>query len=578
MTKQTKPITMNIKYLQGTNYNIHDYYNYVDKILDGTIVSCDTIYLACKRFKEWFSRDDIYFDEKDVDKRIKLIYMMKHSTGDFAHKNFRLLPWQQWIIASIFGWKYKDTNKRVTKNVFIMCTRKNGKTALAAAIALTTLVNDKEMGQEIYCIANSSKQASIALTQTMNFAESIDPEGTFFKQYRSEIKIPRMKSTINVLSSDAMGNDGYNPSLFIYDEIHASPTWDQYEVMKSGQAMRSQPLAITITTSGFLIGDGYPCYDMWTSCTRMLKGEIEDDSQFAAIYQLDEGDDWHDETKWEKATPSLNVTVRMDYMRERVSTADKNSSQKPLILTKQFNIWSKDLTAWISNKMLKECSAPFELSDIINGELTNINNEEVYSYLGADLSAVADITALAAMLKINDTYYFKAWYFLPEESLTGNPNESYYRQWSRDGHLIVTDGNVVDYDYIRGVMKDVQDECPIIHVCYDAWNSTQWAIDCTEEGYPMQPFSQSIGNFSRTVKEFERLIRSGKVVIDDNPITRWMFSNVELKVDHNENCKPIKEGMKKKKKIDGVIAILEALGGYLSDCYEEPTCEYITNN
>lgn len=94
----------------------------------------------------------------------------------------------------------------------------------------------------------------------------------------------------------------------------------------------------------------------------------------------------------------------------------------------------------------------------------------------------------------------------------------------------------------------------------------------------MQPFSQSIGNFSRTVKEFERLIRSGKVVIDDNPITRWMFSNVELKVDHNENCKPIKEGMKKKKKIDGVIAILEALGGYLSDCYEEPTCEYITNN
>ena len=232
MTKQTKPITMNIKYLQGTNYNIHDYYNYVDKILDGTIVSCDTIYLACKRFKEWFSRDDIYFDEKDVDKRIKLIYMMKHITGDFAHKNFRLLPWQQWIIASIFGWKYKDTNKRVTKNVFIMCTRKNGKTALAAAIALTTLVNDKEMGQEIYCIANSSKQASIALTQTMNFAKSIDPEGTFFKQYRSEIKIPKMASTINVLSSDAMGNDGYNPSLFIYDEIHASPTWDQYEVMK----------------------------------------------------------------------------------------------------------------------------------------------------------------------------------------------------------------------------------------------------------------------------------------------------------------------------------------------------------
>jgi len=557
----------NTKYLKGTDYNIHDYYNYVNDILAGYIPSCETIWLACKRFNDWFDRNDIYFDEKDADRRIELIYMMKHSTGDFAHKNFKLLPWQQWVIASIFGWKYKDTNKRVIKNVFIMCTRKNGKTALAAAIALATLVNDKEMGQEIYCIANSSKQASIALTQTMNFAESIDPDGTFFKQYRSEIKIPKMKSIINVLSSDAMGNDGYNPSLFIYDEIHASPTWDQYEVMKSGQAMRSQPLAITITTSGFLIGDGYPCYDMWTGCTKMLKGEVEDDSQFAAIYQLDEGDDWHDESKWIKATPSLNQTVRMDYMRERVATADKNSSQRPLILTKQFNIWSKDLVAWISNKMLKECSKSFELSDLLTKEV------QLYSYLGADLSAVADITALAAMLKIEDKYYFKAWYFLPEESLTGNPNEAYYRQWSREGYLIVTDGNVVDYDYIRGVMKEIQDECPIIHVCYDAWNSTQWAIDCTEEGYPMQPFSQSIGNFSKTVKEFERLIKSGKVILDDNPITRWCFGNVELKVDHNENCKPIKEGMNKKKKIDGVIAILEALGGYLSDITEEASLE-----
>lgn len=557
---------MNTKYFKETDYNIHDYYNYVDDILGGTIMSCETILLACKRFKSWFKREDLYFDEEDVDRRIELIYMMKHSTGDFAHKHFKLLPWQQWIIASIFGWKYKSNNKRVTKNVFIMCTRKNGKTALAAAIALTTLINDKEMGQEVYCIANSSKQASIALTQTMNFAESIDPQGAFFRQYRSEIKIPKMKSTINVLSSDAMGNDGYNPSLFIYDEIHASPTWDQYEVMKSGQAMRSQPLAITITTSGFLIGDGYPCYDMWSGCTRILKGEIEDDSQFAAIYQLDANDDWHDEDKWIKATPSLGETVRMDYMRERVATADKNASQKPLILTKQFNIWSKDLVSWISNKTLKECSKAFELSDFTQ-------NDSVYSYLGADLSAVADLTALAAMIKIEDKYYFKVWYFLPEESLTGNPNESYYRQWSRDGHLIVTEGNVVDYDYIRGVMKDIQDECPIVHVCYDAWNSTQWAIDCTEEGYPMQPFSQSIGNFSKTVKEFERLIKSGKVILDDNPITRWCFSNVELKVDHNENCKPIKEGMNKKKKIDGVIAILESLGGYLSDITEEASLE-----
>ena len=289
------------------------------------------------------------------------------------------------------------------------------------------------------------------------------------------------------------------------------------------------------------------------------------------IYQLDKDDDWHDEKVWKKCCPSLGETVKIDYMRERVAKADVNASQKPFILTKQFNIWSKDLVAWITNKLLMQYTKPFELTDLNE-------DEELYSYLGADLSSVADITALSAMVKKNDIFYFKTWYFLPEESLTGNPNESLYRQWSRDGDLLITDGNVVDYDNIIEVMKTIQEDNPILKVAYDSWNSTQWSISCTEQGFPMYPFSQSIGNFNRPVKEFERLIKSGKVIIDKNPITNWMFSNVELKCDANENAKPVKAGAQKKNKIDGVIGMLEALGAYLSDNYEEPTCEYITNS
>ena len=554
-----------------STYNLHGYYKYAEDILNGDVVACEPIIRVCERFEDRFDDDRMYFDEKDVDKRIELIYLMKHSTGEFAHKNFKLLDWQQFAIANIFGWKWKSTGYRVTKDAFLFMTRKNGKTTLAAAIAIASVLGDKEMGAECYCVANSSKQASIALTQIQNFCESLDPNWQVFKQYRSEIKIPKMKSSITTLSSDTMSQDGYNASCFIYDEIHASSTFDQYEVMKSSQGSRSQALAITITTSGFLIGDTYPCYSMWQSSLRVLNGEVEDDTLFPLIYQLDKDDDWRDEKVWKKCCPSLGETVKIDYMRERVAKADVNSSQKPFILTKQFNIWSKDLVAWITNKLLMQYTKPFELTDLNE-------DEELYSYLGADLSSVADITALSAMVKKNDIFYFKTWYFLPEESLTGNPNESLYRQWSRDGDLLITDGNVVDYDNIIEVMKTIQEDNPILKVAYDSWNSTQWSISCTEQGFPMYPFSQSIGNFNRPVKEFERLIKSGKVIIDKNPITNWMFSNVELKCDMNENAKPVKAGAQKKNKIDGVIGMLEALGAYLSDNYEEPTCEYITNS
>ena len=126
-------------------------------------------------------------------------------------------------------------------------------------------------------------------------------------------------------------------------------------------------------------------------------------------------------------------------------------------------------------------------------------------------------------------------------------------------------------------MKGIQDEVPILKVAYDSWNSTQFSISATEQGFPMYPFSQTLGNFNRPTKEFERLILSKKVVIDENPITRWCFANCQLKTDNNGNAKPIKGGTKMEK-IDATITILEALGAYLSDNYEEPTCEYITNN
>lgn len=541
-------------------YNVNKIYNqYNEDILTHKIPSCEAIYLACKRHKDWYERDDIYFDYDTVDKYIRYVSKLKHSTGEHSGKPFVLLPWQQWIVANIFGWKYVDTSFRVVSNVFIMISRKNGKTALAAALALICATIDNEPNAEIDLVANSASQAKIAFNMCYNYSESIDPNKVIYKRYRDSIQIPHSKSSINILCSDSMTLDGYNSSVFIIDEFHAQKNWDLYNVMKSSQGMRRQPLGIVITTAGFLLA-GYPCYEMRKNCVDILKDYKEDDSQFAAIYELDPDDEYTDENCWLKCCPSLGQTVKPKYLKDQVQTAQNLPAQEVGIKTKNFNLFCQSRDVWLSDKYITNTM------QVVNNK--DFSNEE--SYMGVDLAAVSDLTCTSVLFPPNpnravhpDKFVWKNYIYLPEEALETSMNAEIYKEFRRQKAITITPGNVVDYDIVLEDQKDINDNVSLQSVAYDNWNATQWAINAEDEGLPLQPFSQSLGNFNKPTKYFEILVKQGKVVIDTNACVRWAFSNVELKYDWNENCKPIKAGNDQTKKIDPVIAMLQALGAYL---------------
>jgi phage terminase large subunit-like protein len=168
---------------------------------------------------------------------------------------------------------------------------------------------------------------------------------------------------------------------------------------------------------------------------------------------------------------------------------------------------------------------------------------------------------------------FKNLVYIPDDNIAENTNEELYKQWKRQGFLICTSGNAVDYDHILHDQLEVYDKTYLRTVAYDEWNSSQWAIDAHAEGLPIKGYSQTVGNFNKPTKTFEMLIRQGKVIIDYNPLVRWSFNNVELKMDHNGNTKPMKGGSTNRKqnkdtntkKIDPIIAMLEALGAYLDE-------------
>ena len=524
------------------------YIQYAEDVVNGRINACKYIKEACQRYLDWFN---IYeFREEKVNNVINFISHLKHFVGKHNGKPFILLPYQQWIIYNIFGFYYPNTDKRVINYVYLELARKNGKTAFAAAISLYMLCADGENGSEVEMVANSAKQAKICFDMSSNFLSSIDKKGKYFTRYRDKIKFDKTKSFLQILSSDASGNDGYNSYCFVLDECHEQKDSRLWDVMCSSQGMRENSLAMITTTAGFNLY-GF-CYSYRRTCTEILSGLKKDDSQFVAIYTMDDDDDWSDSKNWIKSNPSLGVTVNESYLQQQIEKAKNNTSLEVGIRTKNLNQWISTSDIWISNDLLMDATEKVNLDDF----------KESTCYIGVDLASVSDLTAVSVMIPIDGKFYFKTKYYLPQSALKDNSNCELYKDWKRKGYLTITDGNVTDYDYLLSDIIKVSNKLFIDKIAYDSYNATQWAINATAQGLPLEPYSQALWSFNRPTKEFERLIKSGRVVIDDNPITRWCFSNVVLKYDHNENVKPTK--LENQQKIDGTISMIESLGIYLN--------------
>ena len=539
---------------QSINVKETEYYKYAQDVLNGSIVAGELVKLACKRFMSDLERPDLEFRAEIVDRFITFCSLLKHFKGKSAGEQFKLEPWQQFIGANILGFYYKNTDDRKYTNSLICVARKMGKTCLAAAFCLWFLIGDGESGAEVDLAANSRQQAQIAYEFVQNYARQLDPSGKELKCLRNGIKLKLNDSNLNVFAADSTKLDGFNASFALIDEYHAAKDSRLYDVLKSSQGQRKNPHLMVISTVGFSITSPFKkLYD--TDC-EILHGLKEDDSTFAMIFSLDDGDDWRNEKVWRKIAPNLDITVTTKYLREQVIQAENNVSAETGILVKNFNVWQQVTNIWIPDSYVNRCFKKISYSDF--------NEDTSLCYVGTDLAAVGDMTAVSCMFTKDDDdkLYFITEYFLPETALTESPNRELYKQWKRQGLLTITEGNVTDYTYVTKMLLTRNSHIPIRKVAYDSWNSVQWAIQCEEAGLPLEPYSQSIGNFNRPTRELERLIRSQKVVFQTNEITRWMFRNVLLKHDHNDNVKPTKGGTGNQK-IDGVIAILEALGIYL---------------
>lgn len=525
------------------------YIQYAEDVLSGKIVTGHYIKLAAERFFRLMYDERYEFREDKIEQVCGFISIIHHYTGKHAGKPFVLEAWQEWIVASMYGFYLRGTNERLVQSAYIEMARKQGKSAFASALCLYHLIADGEMNAEVYMAANSKDQAKVSFNMASNFSKMLDPGKEFLNPYRDTIKYERTLSFLKVLAADSSKLDGPNASMYLIDEYHAAKNSGVKDVLQSSQGMRENPMAVIITTAGFdRLG---VCYQYREMCTEVVSGLKEDDTLFIAIYCLDKEDDWKDEAVWVKSNPNLGVTVQTKYLKTQVRKAINTPSDEVGIKTKNLNIWCDAEKTWIKDDYILSASA-------------NVNLEEYNGldcFIGVDLSSTSDLTSFSVMMPTTEKMVWKTFYFLPEAALTEKRFKELYGEWARQGALCITPGNVVDYDFILNKIMEIGQILNIVTIGYDSWNATQFVINCTEKGLPMEPYSQSIGNFNKPTKELERLLLSGVAVIDNNIITRHCFRNVVMARDKNGNTKPSKQY--EEKKIDGVIAMIEALGVYL---------------
>jgi len=508
---------------------------------------------------------DYWFDEAEVERVLGLFGEFKHTKGEFAGTPFNVLPWQAFLIGSIYGWKRKSDNRRRFRKVYCEVARKAGKTETAAGIGLIEAFFNGESASEVYSAANKLDQASIAWKSAVIIGKRLmkdTPEISGMIEFHESFNNRRMfcrdnNSFFVPVASDSKTLDGLNPQCAIVDEYHEASSDDTLRVLETGMGSRSQPLLFVITTAGF--NRNGPCYQMRKVVCDILEGKKRDESFFGLIFTLDEGDNWEDESVWPKANPSIGLTPNWDFMRSQyVKAKNEGETARINFLTKNLNIWTSTSRVWIKDEDWAANSEPFDM-ELLRGRPC---------YGGLDLASVRDLTALVLFFPArneDEPHIIVPFFWIPEDGANRRSREDGvpYAQWIADGLIEATPGNVTDYAYVKARIMDLCELYAPQSIAYDRFNASQLVIELQDEGVKMAAFGQGFVSMSAPTKQIEKMVLSRELNHLDNPVLRWMCGNVTLRTDPAGNIKMDKG--KSQEKIDGMVALAMAVGEWMTE-------------
>ena len=496
------------------------------------------------------------FDDHEAERAVSFIEtFIQHTKGELAGEKMILEKWQKDdIIRPLFGWKIKETGLRKYRHAYIEIPRKNGKSTLAAAIALYILFADSERGAEVFSCAGDRSQASIIFDIAKTMVQNDPSLLEYAEIYRSSIINPSKGNTYRALSADAKLQHGHNAHAILFDELHTQPNDELYQTMKTSMGARTQPLLICLTTAGANKTDGNICWTIHSYAKKVENGTINDPAFLPVIYAADDDDDITLESTWKKANPNYGVSIRKDYMKAEAQLAMDLPSYENSFRRLHLNQWTTNESKWISDQQWMSCDQPLDLEKL----------KSVECYAGLDLSSVRDLSALTLFFPMDDgTFHILPFFWLPKLTAEERQRKDKvpYLEWASQGHIQLTEGDVQDYDFIRKKINDIGQEYMIKEICYDRWNSSQLVIQLQDDGANMSPFGMGYVSQSAPTKEMEKMVLKKLLVHGKNPVLRWQMQNVQLRIDPANNVKVDKK--RSSEKVDGVISTIMAIGSWM---------------
>lgn len=535
---------------------------YARDVVGGDILACKWTRLACQRHLDDLERESsdawpFRFDADAGARVCRFLELLPHVKGAWAGRGetLRLEPWQVFLTCCIFGWLRKADGLRRFRRAFILVPRKNGKSFLTAGWGLWMFAADGEHGAEVFSGATTEKQALEVFRPARLIAEQTEE---FRDEYgvlvnASNLHIPATGGRFEPLIGKP--GEGASPSCAIHDEFHEHATDQQVDAMATGMGARDQPLQILISTAGDNLAG--PCYQAQLDAQKVLEGVIENDELFTVMYGIDDDDDWTTDEALRKANPNFGISVSGDFLRQRQREALDTARRQGVFKTKHLNAWVAARNAYFNMASWAANADPALSLDEFEGQ---------DCHLGLDLASKVDIAALEILLPHDDGFTRFGKYYLPEATVE-KPENEHYRGWATEGLITVTDGAIIDFEVIEADILELCNRFDVAAVGYDPHQATMLVTRLLAENVPMLEYRPLTRNFSEPMKQLDALSDAGKISHNGDPVMAWMMSNTTAKVDAMDNVYPRKE--KPENKIDGVVALIMALGTSMADAEPE---------
>ena len=501
-----------------------------------------------------FKSKDSYYDKEYADFSVAFIESLCHTKGTWAGKRFELMDWQEQIIRDLFG-ILKPNGYRQFNTAYIEIPKKNGKSELAAAVALLLTCGDGEQRAEVYGAAADRQQASIVFDVAADMVRMCPALNKRVKILASQKRLiyEPTNSFYQVLSAEAYSKHGFNVHGVVFDELHSQPNRKLYDVLTKGSGdARMQPLFFLITTAGT---DTHSiCYEVHQKAQDIIDGRKIDPTFYPVIYGADDTEDWTSPKVWKKCNPSLGETIGMDKVKTACESAKQNPGEENSFRQLRLNQWVKQAVRWMPMDKWDKCAFA-------------VNEEQLKGrvcYGGLDLSSTTDITAFVLVfppLDEEDKYIILPYFWIPEDTLDLRVKRDHvpYNVWQRQGYLQTTEGNVVHYGYIEKFIEKLGKKFNIREIAFDRWGAVQMVQNLEGMGFTVVPFGQGFKDMSPPTKELMKLTLEQKLAHGGHPVLRWNMDNIFIRTDPAGNIKADKE--KSTEKIDGAIATIMAIDG-----------------